>query len=526
MDTAIEPIQVQSLKEACAARLEQMILSGELEIGERLPSERSFAARLNVSRPVLHQALVDLEAKGLVRILPRRGVFISDYRRDGSLAMLSSLLSYHNGALSPDLNQSMLDMRMLLETETARLAAQYRTEVQMGEFRELLAAEIMAADSDPQTLTDLDFSFHHSIAIASGNLVYPLIINSFKDVYTGLTGIFFRRYFGTQVITAVHAYHQQLVVAFESRDTDSAVGTMLDMLKHGEGYLKGESPMTTQVEVQPRFEIKSPTNLSARIQWLRDYYFQGVKRNWNNEYTSWTTGTPWDFQYNELSFYIVPETYGFLQTFRSAFKQTAHLVDLHSDFWTWSLPERRAWFNKEVMVGYLPKEILPGDLIAGGRFNIMTSACLTKQETRLRDQQVYGKNGTRAAIIWFHDHGYGNVGATSGHLIPDYARVLRAGWKSVYEELEAAYQELSPSEQRGQKGGQLRGMMTAATMPRDLAHEYSRECNRLADSESDPARRQELLDMADMLTRVPWEPRNHVLGGGPGPVVDPHAGHG
>jgi DNA-binding FadR family transcriptional regulator len=240
MDTAIEPIQVQSLKEACAARLEQMILSGELEIGERLPSERSFAAQLNVSRPVLHQALVDLEAKGLVRILPRRGVFISDYRRDGSLALLSSLLSYHNGALSPDLNQSMLDMRMLLETETARLAAQYRTELQMVEFRELLAAEIMAADSDPQTLTDLDFSFHHSIAIASGNLVYPLIINSFKDVYTGLTGIFFRRYFGTQVITAVHAYHQQLVVAFENRDPDSAVGTMLDMLKHGEGYLKGE----------------------------------------------------------------------------------------------------------------------------------------------------------------------------------------------------------------------------------------------------------------------------------------------
>ena len=217
MNTAIEPIQVQSLKEACAARLEQMILSGELEIGERLPSERSFAARLNVSRPVLHQALVDLEAKGLVRIIPRRGVFISDYRRDGSLAMLSSLLSYHNGTLSPDFNQSMLDMRMLLETETARLAAQYRTELQMVEFRELLAAEIMAADSDPQTLTDLDFSFHHSIAIASGNLVYPLIINSFKDVYTGLTGIFFRRYFGTQVITAVHAYHQQLVDAFENR---------------------------------------------------------------------------------------------------------------------------------------------------------------------------------------------------------------------------------------------------------------------------------------------------------------------
>ena len=219
---------------------------------------------------------------------------------------------------------------------------------------------------------------------------------------------------------------------------------------------------TTPVVDKPRFVIKGPTNLSPRIQWLRNYYFQGVERTWNNEYTSWTTGTPWDFQYNELSFYIVPETYAFLQTFRSSFKQVARKVDLHPDFWKWSLPERRAWFNREVMVHYLPKEILPGDLLAGARFNIMTSACLTKKETQQRDKLVYGPNGTRAAIFWFHNHGYGNVGATSGHLIPDYARILREGWKAVYAELEAAYAALSLSEQRGKKGGQLRAMMTAA----------------------------------------------------------------
>src|SRR4030065_1575974 len=107
--------------------------------------------------------------------------------------------------------------------------------------------------------------------------------------------------------------------------------------------------MTTITHAHPRFSIKFPTNLSPRIQWLRDYYFQGVNRAWNNEYTSWTTGTPWDFQYNELTFYIVPETYTFLQTFRSAFKQVARPVTLHPDFWKWSLPERRAWFNHEVM---------------------------------------------------------------------------------------------------------------------------------------------------------------------------------
>jgi len=242
MNNNIEPIQVQTLKEACVARLEQMILSGELGLGERLPSERDFAARLNVSRPVLHQALVDLEAKGLVQIIPRRGVFISDYRRDGSLAMLASLLSYHNGNLAPDFSQSMMDMRLLLETETARLAAGNRTEEQLSEFRDLLAQEERAGGGDPQTLTELDLAFHLSIAIASGNLVYPLIINSFKSVYTNLTGEFFRKYYGTEVVGAVHRFHHQLVEAFQKKDIDFAVETMTEILKHGKSYLKGARP--------------------------------------------------------------------------------------------------------------------------------------------------------------------------------------------------------------------------------------------------------------------------------------------
>ncbi len=264
--------------------------------------------------------------------------------------------------------------------------------------------------------------------------------------------------------------------------------------------------MATCTLEKPRYAVKTPYNLSPRIQWLRDYYFQGVRRAWNNEYTSWTTGTPWDFQYNELSFYIVPETYAFLQTFRSAFRQTARRVDLHPDFWKWSLPERRAWFNYQVMVNYLPREILPGDLLAGARFNVQTSCCLNRGEARQRDRQIYGPKGARAAMLWFHNHGYGNAGATSGHLIPDYARVLREGWKSIHADLERRYQALSPAERRGKKGGQLRAMMTAATMPRDLAAAYARECARLAEGESDPVRRAELLQMAANLQRVPWEP--------------------
>ena len=117
----------------------------------------------------------------------------------------------------------------------------------------------------------------------------------------------------------------------------------------------------------------------------------------------------------------------------------------------------------------------------------MTSACLTEKETKERDRLVYGPKGARAAMLWFHNHGFGNAGATSGHIIPDYGRIIREGWKAVHAELESAYAALAPSDQRGKKGGQLRAMQIAATMPRDLAAEYSKECTRLAQTEADPA---------------------------------------
>lgn len=264
--------------------------------------------------------------------------------------------------------------------------------------------------------------------------------------------------------------------------------------------------METQTITPARFKVKQPQNLSPRIQWLRDYYFQGVNRKWNNEFTAWTTGTPWDYQYEELSFYIVPETYAFFPTFRSSFRQVAKPVPLHADFWKWSLPERKAWFNREVMARCLPKEILPGDLIAGARFNVATSCCLNKKEAAAYEKLVFSKHGTRQATKWFHNHGFGNAGATSGHLIPDYARVLNEGWKAIHAEIQRKYDALNPKEKNGHAGAQLRAMLTAATMARDLAAEYSKLCSEMAAREVYPLRKSELQRMVDMLQRVPWEP--------------------
>ncbi|MBW2354953.1 MAG: hypothetical protein JRF51_17265 [Deltaproteobacteria bacterium] len=264
--------------------------------------------------------------------------------------------------------------------------------------------------------------------------------------------------------------------------------------------------MTAATSPQFNYQIKEPRGLSPRIQWLRDYYFKGTDRAWNNEFLAWSTGTPWDVQFNEMTFYIVPETYTLMQTLRGSFRQAARTIELDKDFWSWPHVERRAWFVKEVMVRHMPKEILPGDLIAGGRFNIQTSLCLNEKEQKAFDRALLGKNGARALMKWFHDHGYGNAGATSGHLIPDHERVLKKGWKGISADLESKYQELSDSDRRGEKGAQLRAMITAVRMPQGVAAGYASVCKDLSQKEPDGQRRKELQQMAENLEKVPWEP--------------------
>ena len=264
--------------------------------------------------------------------------------------------------------------------------------------------------------------------------------------------------------------------------------------------------MTTATLPQMKHAIKEPRGLSPRIKWLRDYYFRGTERPWNNEFLAWSTGTPWDVQFNEMTFYIVPETYTLLQTLRGSYRQAARDIPLDKKFWTWLPVERRAWFVKEVMTRHMPKEILPGDLIAGGRFNIQTSLCLDEREQRAFDKALLDENGARAAMKWFHDHGYGNAGATSGHLIPDHERVLKIGWRGVLADLESKYDQLGREDKNGSRGAQLRAMMTAATMPRDLAACYAALCRDLAENQVQESRAEELLQMARNLERVPWMP--------------------
>lgn len=260
------------------------------------------------------------------------------------------------------------------------------------------------------------------------------------------------------------------------------------------------------MEAAKKIGVKEPFNLSPRIQWLREYYFQGDKRAWNNEFSAFTTGTPWDEVFDETSFLIVPEVYSFFPTFRKSFIMAARTIEPPKGFFGLSIPERRAWLMKEAIVNRVPQEILPGDLIAGGRFNVMASRCWSKAEAKARNEILLGKGGIREDTFRFQDKGYGNCGATSGHLIPDYPSVLKKGFSGIKAELQANYDTLSKTDQSGKKGAQLRAMIASCDMPIELAKKYAGLCGELAATEADPVRKAELLTMQKNLVRVPNEP--------------------
>lgn len=235
MEDLLKPIKAESLKEVFIARFEELILSGKLAIGQKLPSERELALQLGVSRPVVHEGLVDLQTKGLVSMKPRVGTVVNDYRAEGSLAILTSLIDYHRGRIEPKFLDGLLAMRRLIEVETARLAARYRTDAHLQGFAGLLAQEQTAASSDIAKVTALDYAFHHLIAMASDNLIYPLFLNSFKEVYTNLSGQFFA---DPAVVDTVFAFHRDLAAAIENQDETAAVDIMQMILTHGEDHLK------------------------------------------------------------------------------------------------------------------------------------------------------------------------------------------------------------------------------------------------------------------------------------------------
>jgi DNA-binding FadR family transcriptional regulator len=169
-----------------------------------------------------------------VTLIPRIGTIVNDYRKEGSLSILTSLVNYHGGNLEPGLLISLLEMRLLFEVETARLAALHRIRKQLDSLCILLRKEDTINHQNFQAICELDFDFHHLIALASGNHIYPLLLNSFKHCYTNFAGQFFS---DPTVVPVVFDFHKKMVKALKDKNEKSAARIMERMLSHGAKHL-------------------------------------------------------------------------------------------------------------------------------------------------------------------------------------------------------------------------------------------------------------------------------------------------
>jgi len=232
----LEPLRSTNLRDVFVERLEGLILSGALPIGERLPPERALAERLGVSRPVVHEGLVELAARGLVTMRPRVGTVVNDYRRQGSLTLLGSLVNHAHGDFAPPLLEGMLGLRRLVQSDAARLAALNRSAADLAELDAIVAREAKVDHGDVDAVVGLDLAFHHLVALASGNPAYPMLVRSFEPAERNLASQFFAE---PTVAVDVFTRHRRIVTAITARNAPEAVALMEELLDRGRETLMG-----------------------------------------------------------------------------------------------------------------------------------------------------------------------------------------------------------------------------------------------------------------------------------------------
>lgn len=184
-------MKADSLKELFVKEIEAKIISGALKPGDRLPPERELASMMGISRGIVNSGILELASKGFLKIKPRKGTFVIDYKSEGAPQVLSSIMNYNHGKLDVQLFLSMMDTRLLLEVECARLAAANRTDEDMAEMGRVLEEYADDSTTEPQKIAALNYQFHHRVTIASGNIIYSMIFKSFEPVCKNLIQMYF-----------------------------------------------------------------------------------------------------------------------------------------------------------------------------------------------------------------------------------------------------------------------------------------------------------------------------------------------
>jgi GntR family transcriptional repressor for pyruvate dehydrogenase complex len=169
-------VQRTRLRDRAAEQLLDMVISGGLRPGERLPPERELCERLGVSRTVVREALNLVEARGLVSIEHGRGAVVSGGEPKAVRDTLGLLLR-----VQPKTLWELLEMRGILEVEVAGLAAGRAGPGDVEDMR--IQVERMRSSIDsPEGYVDADVEFHALLARAARNGVLLTMLEPVVDL--------------------------------------------------------------------------------------------------------------------------------------------------------------------------------------------------------------------------------------------------------------------------------------------------------------------------------------------------------
>lgn len=176
-----------SLTDLFIQELQRMILSGELKIGERLPTERELSESMKVSRAVVNGGLNQLADMGFIRIAPRKGAFVNDYAANGDIQVLTAIMEYNGWKFTPEYLEPLLQIRKSIEPFFMELAAQHPSSPYLSKIPEII--DTLKGSPTPQAAGELLFDFYHTAALASSNIILPLLLRTFMTVYQSMGSV-------------------------------------------------------------------------------------------------------------------------------------------------------------------------------------------------------------------------------------------------------------------------------------------------------------------------------------------------
>ncbi len=222
------------------------IREGQLQPGDKLPTEAEIMARFDVSRTVVRESLSKLQASGLVETRHGIGTFVLPPQASDNFR-----ISAEDFATVADVI-SVLELRISLETEAAGLAAQRRTPENLKALENALHAFQDSINQDSDAVPP-DFQFHMEVARSTGN-------RHFADLMTYLGTMIIPR---TRVNTAhsapegrlnylqrVNGEHESIYNAIRNQDAEAARAAMRTHLSNSRERLRrGNNVHTLQTPV-------------------------------------------------------------------------------------------------------------------------------------------------------------------------------------------------------------------------------------------------------------------------------------